>query len=156
MKYLHSMSSLLVSTRSVLAFCPPRRSQIITWRPFAGAKADHMPTFRARNLKMPLTGNIIRRVASRRVVTCATARTINTSYVFFRTQCWGTKFRKIWSCRTDTNQIGFSGAWIFVFFYPVTSEQLLLNIQKQYEPLTLYFLPISTPLSTTVINNFLT
>ena len=67
MKYLHSMSSLLVSTRSVLAFCPPRRSQIITWRPFAGAKADHMPTFRARNLKMPLTGNIIRRVASRRV-----------------------------------------------------------------------------------------
>jgi hypothetical protein len=145
MKFFHSMSSLLVSTRSILAFCPPPRSQIITWRPFAGAEADHMPTFRTHNLKMPLTGNIICRVASRRNVSCAKGRTINTSYVFLRTQCWGTKVQKIWSWRTDTSQAGFSRAWIFVFlssYFCTTLAQYPKTLWATYSPLPPHINPI--------------
>ena len=54
------------------------------------------------------------RVVSLRVVSCATAHIINTSYVFLRTQCCGTRVQKIWSWRTDTSQTGFSGACIFI------------------------------------------
>jgi hypothetical protein len=42
-----------------------------------------------------------------------------------------------------------------LLLYPVISAQLFLDTQKQYEPLILYFLPKSTPFSTSVINNFL-
>jgi hypothetical protein len=91
------------------------------------------------------------RVALRRVVSCASVRPMCPFVPSVEVQ----EFRRSGAAELIPAKPAFQ-AHESLSFYPVISAQFLLNIQKQYEPPILYFLPKSTPFSSSVINNFLT